>query len=56
MKTVETNSKTPRIIAMSAKTKAKIPAIIESLKDKELFPDKVESAKKSLSNLKSLPF
>jgi hypothetical protein len=55
MKTTIKTSKTPKVIAMSAKTKGKIAGIAASLKGKELFADKIELAKKSLRNLKSLP-
>ncbi len=40
---------------MSSKAKIEISKIAESLKGKELFKEKIESAKKTLSKLKSLP-
>ena len=55
MKKVESNPKFSKIIAMSAKTKEKIAAVANNLKGKDLFAEKVELAKKTLSDVKSLP-
>ncbi len=55
MKATNKTSKDSKVIAMSAKTKGRIASIAASLKGKELFADKIELAKKSLRNLKSLP-
>jgi hypothetical protein len=55
MKTKKTTLKASRVIPMSAKTKEKIATVAASLKGKELFTDKIELAKKTLSELKSLP-
>jgi hypothetical protein len=43
------------VISMSKSTKEKIAAVAKTLKGKELFPEKVEHARKTLSNLKSFP-
>lgn len=50
-----TTSKTPKIISMSATAKERIAVVANLIKDKVLFADKIESVKKSLSDLKSLP-
>jgi hypothetical protein len=55
MKTKKTTLKASRVITMTAKTKEKIATVAASLKGKELFTDKIELAKKTLSELKSLP-
>lgn len=55
MKTIKTTTEGTKVIAMSAKTKARIAAVAASLRGKEIFADKIEAAKKSLSDLKSLP-
>lgn len=55
MKTTTRTSKNPAIITMSEKTNGKTPCITANLKGKKLFADQIELAKKSLSNLKSLP-
>jgi hypothetical protein len=55
MKTIKTPIKASKIIAMSATTKEKIAVIANCIKGKELFVDKIELAKKTLSELKSLP-
>ncbi len=49
------SKKTSKVISMSTKTKKKINAIADTLKGKELFTEKIELAKKTLSELKSLP-
>ncbi|MDG1277536.1 MAG: hypothetical protein P8O16_09670 [Algoriphagus sp.] len=43
------------VIKSSAKAKKELQIIGKSLKGKELFSQKVESAKKILSSVKSLP-
>ncbi len=48
--------KANKVISMSKSTKIKLADIAKEIKGKELFPEKVNSAKKSLGNLKSLPF
>lgn len=40
---------------MSAMTKERIAVVANRIKDKVLFSDKIESVKKSLSELESLP-
>lgn len=55
MKTTKITFKVSKVIAMSADTREKIIVIGNSLKGKELFIQKVEEAKKSLNDLKSLP-
>lgn len=55
MKTEKTTLKAAKVISMSAKTKAKIASVAASIKGKEHFTDKIELAKKTLSELKSLP-
>lgn len=55
MKTKKTTLKASKVISMSAKTKEKIATVATTLKGKELFTDKIELAKKTLSELKSLP-
>lgn len=47
--------KASKVLPMSKKTKDKIYYIAKNIKVKELFPDKVELAKNTLSELKSLP-
>lgn len=47
--------KAEKTLSMSKKTKEKISSIAKSIRGKELFPEKVALAKKTLSNLKSLP-
>jgi len=44
-----------KAISMSSKTKKRITKIANALKGKELFTEKIELAKKTLSELKSLP-
>ncbi|WP_291131770.1 hypothetical protein [Flavobacterium sp. UBA7682] len=55
MKTNKTTLKPSMVISMSPKTKERINAVANNLKGKELFTDKIELAKKTLSELKSLP-
>lgn len=55
MKTAKTTVKASKVISMSATTKEKIAIVATSLKGKELFADKIALAKKTLSELKSLP-
>ncbi|MDA9056379.1 hypothetical protein N9K49_00835 [Flavobacteriaceae bacterium] len=47
--------KAEKILSMSKKTKERISIIAKDIKGKELFHKKLASAKKTLSNLKSLP-
>ncbi|MBC3759059.1 MULTISPECIES: hypothetical protein [Hyunsoonleella] len=47
--------KAKKVLSMSKSTKKRISVIAKDIKGKELFPEKVDLAKKSLSNLKSLP-
>jgi hypothetical protein len=47
--------KADKVIAMSKSTKEHIAAVAKTLKGKELFPEKVEQARKTLRHLKSLP-
>ncbi len=55
METTKTTVKASKVISMSAKTKERITTVAASLKGKVLFADKIELAKKTLSELKSLP-
>ncbi|MDN3676294.1 hypothetical protein QWY90_03100 [Flavobacterium paronense] len=55
MKTEKTTLKASKVITVSAKTKGKIATVAATIKGKELFTDKVALAKKTLSELKSLP-
>ncbi|GAB5399810.1 MAG: hypothetical protein Aureis2KO_13950 [Aureisphaera sp.] len=47
--------KAKKVISMSNATKERISAVAKDIKGKELFPEKVDLAKKSLRHLKSLP-
>lgn len=47
--------KADKVLSMSKKTQEKITAIAKNISGKELFPEKLNLAKKTLSNLKSLP-
>ncbi|MDC8003557.1 hypothetical protein POV27_05810 [Aureisphaera galaxeae] len=47
--------KAKKVLSMSKSTKGRIATVAKEIKGKELFADKVDLAKKSLSNLKSLP-
>jgi hypothetical protein len=47
--------KATKVLPMSKSTKEKIASIAKDIKGKELFPEKVDLAKKTLSKLKSLP-
>jgi hypothetical protein len=55
MKTISTTLKASKVIATSAVNKEKIASVANQLKGKELFSDKIELAKRTLSELKSLP-
>lgn len=55
MKTKKTTLKTSKVISMSAKTKENIDKVADAIKGKEFFTDKIALAKKTLSELKSLP-
>lgn len=48
-------SKTNKVLPMSKATRKRIHIVANSLKDKDLFPEKVALAKKTLGKLKSLP-
>ena len=47
--------KASKVIQMSEETRLKLSVIAEKLKGRELFADKIEAAKKSLKDIKSLP-
>lgn len=47
--------KATKVLSMSKATKERISSIAKDLKDKELFPEKIELAKKALSKIKTLP-
>lgn len=47
--------KTTKIISMSNATKKKISKVAEEINGRNLFSEKIELAKKTLENLKSLP-
>lgn len=55
MKNKKTTIKSPKVISMSARTKERINVVASTLKGKDLFTEKIELAKKTLSELKSLP-
>jgi hypothetical protein len=55
MKTEKTTLKAAKVISMSDKTKEKIASVEALIKDKELFTNKIELAKRTLCELKSLP-
>ncbi|UMY64541.1 MULTISPECIES: hypothetical protein [unclassified Flavobacterium] len=55
MKTNKSTSTVSKVIAASASTKKRIAAVADNLKGKELFSDKVELARRTLSDVKSLP-
>lgn len=55
MKTIKTTLKASKVIVTSTIIKERIATVANNLKGKELFTDKIELAKKSLSDLKSLP-
>ena len=46
--------KAENIITMSDKTRESIKEVAEKLKGKELFPDKIKSARAALKNINSL--
>ncbi|WP_431106877.1 hypothetical protein [Winogradskyella poriferorum] len=47
--------KATKVLSMSKTTKERISSIAKDIKGKELFPEKVDLAKRTLSKLKSLP-
>lgn len=47
--------KATKVLSMSQTTKNRILGIAKDIKGKELFPEKIALAKRTLSNLKSLP-
>ncbi|WP_165366225.1 hypothetical protein [Brumimicrobium glaciale] len=47
--------KSQKAISMSKATKERLAKVALELKGKELFPQKVEQAKRTLSKIKSLP-
>ncbi|WP_158655296.1 hypothetical protein [Flavivirga eckloniae] len=47
--------KASKVLSMSKTTKERISSIAKDIKGKELFPEKIELAKKTLSQIKSLP-
>jgi hypothetical protein len=47
--------KATKVLSMSKSTKDRIALVAKDIKGKELFSEKIELAKKTLSNLKSLP-
>jgi hypothetical protein len=47
--------KAKKVLSMSKSTKERISTIAKDIKGKELFPEKVDLAKRTLSKLKSLP-
>lgn len=47
--------KATKVLSMSKETKERIAVVANDIKGKELFPEKVALAKKTLSKLKSLP-
>ena len=55
MKTEKSTLNASKVISMSAKTKEKIEIVAASIKGKVHFTDKIALAKKTLSELKSLP-
>ena len=51
----DTNKVSTLLIETPAATTKQIRAVAEIIKGKELFQDKIETAKRTLSKLKSLP-
>jgi len=47
--------KAKEILTISESTRQKISIVAKDIKGKYLFPEKLELAKKTLGNLKSLP-
>jgi len=47
--------KATTVLSMSKATKERLSSIAKDIKGKELFPEKVDLAKRTLSKLKSLP-
>gem|GEM_PF-5257394 len=50
-----TSLKLSKVLSTSENTKVKLAVVSNKLKGTELFSNKIESARKSLSGLKSLP-
>ena len=55
MESTKTTVKPLKFISMSDMTREKITIVADSIKGKNLFSDKIALAKKTLSDLKSLP-
>ena len=55
MKTTTKISNQSRVIPLTPKAKERMSVVAENIKGKELFPEKIESAKKILKKIKSLP-
>lgn len=55
MRKEKMKDQTPKIISMSKSTKETISKVANEINGKNLFTEKIELAKKSLQNLKSLP-
>jgi hypothetical protein len=55
MKTIKNSLKSSEVLPMSESTKARIEEVAKAIKGKDLFKNKVEIARKNLSNVKSLP-
>ena len=47
--------KAKKVLSMSKATKERLSTVAKDIKGKELFPEKVDLAKKTLSKIKSLP-
>lgn len=47
--------KATKVLSMSKTAKERISSIAKDIKGKELFPEKIELAKRTLSKIKSLP-
>lgn len=47
--------KATKVLSMSKTTKERISSIAKDIKGKELFPEKIDLAKRTLSKIKSLP-
>ncbi|GAA3654272.1 hypothetical protein [Flavivirga jejuensis] len=55
MESKEQILKATKVVSMSKTAKERISAIAKDIKGKELFPEKTYLAKKTLSNIKTLP-
>ena len=55
MKTTTKISNKSSVILLSPKAKQRISVVSEDIKGKELYPEKIASAKKILKKIKSLP-